>query len=148
MVRFRSIANIGGTEEIFRFKIGILRHGSLAISRRLCTPTCKFSLKNNSITIKLSRMFAEFAQRSLELEHLDKGDYSPEEYEGCIIELQRVNRWLGDARALRLSLLADLEDSQLQRFSVLAVAAGSGELSRVAAQSSRRKKLNGPFTGL
>src|SRR5687767_3490361 len=93
-------------------------------------------------------MFDRFRERSKDLEHLDIGDYTPEEYEGCIIELQRVNQWLGDARALRLSLLADLEDSQLQRFSVLDVAAGSGELLRVAAQWSRRKKLKGTFTGL
>ena len=45
-------------------------------------------------------MFNQFRQRSLELEHLDKGDYTAEEYEGCIVELQRVNRWLGDASAL------------------------------------------------
>jgi hypothetical protein len=32
---------------------------------------------------------------------LDKGDYTAEEYEGCISELQLVNRWLGDASALR-----------------------------------------------
>ena len=42
-----------------------------------------------------------FRQRSFELEHLDKGDYSPEEYETCMVELRRVNRWLGDVSALR-----------------------------------------------
>ncbi|MCA1603483.1 MAG: hypothetical protein LC776_18190, partial [Acidobacteria bacterium] len=43
-------------------------------------------------------MFARFRERSNDLEHLDIGDYTPEEYEGCIVELQRVNQWLGDAR--------------------------------------------------
>ena len=42
-------------------------------------------------------MLNKFKQRSYELERIDKGDYTPEEYEGCIVELQRVNRWLGDA---------------------------------------------------
>jgi ubiquinone/menaquinone biosynthesis C-methylase UbiE len=79
-------------------------------------------------------MFARFDQRSYELEHLDKGDYTPEEYEGCIVELQRVNRWLGDTRALRNSLLKEIEAAQLQTFSVLDVGAGSGELLRVIAQ--------------
>ena len=50
-------------------------------------------------------MFHRFRHRSYELEHLDKGDYTPEEYEGCLVELRRVNRFLGDARALRRSLL-------------------------------------------
>lgn len=93
-------------------------------------------------------MFDRFRERSHKLEHLDIGDYTPEEYEGCIVELQRVNRWLGDARALRLSLLAEIERADLRRFSVLDVAAGSGELLRVAAEWTRRNKLNGSFTAL
>ena len=50
-------------------------------------------------------MFDRFRQRSYELENIDKGTYTPAEYEGCIVELQRVNTWLGDAKALRGSLL-------------------------------------------
>jgi ubiquinone/menaquinone biosynthesis C-methylase UbiE len=92
-------------------------------------------------------MFERFKQRSYELEHLDKGDYTPEEYEGCIVELQRVNRWLGDTRALRNCLLRDIEAEQLQSFSVLDVGAGSGELLRViaewASQTSRQTTLVG-----
>lgn len=93
-------------------------------------------------------MFAKFRERSNDLEHLDIGDYTPEEYEGCIVELQRVNQWLGDARALRLSLLADIARADLRRFSVLDVAAGSGELLRVTAAWTRRNKLRGRFTAL
>src|SRR5215212_353437 len=74
-----------------------------------------------------------FAKRSYELEHLDKGDYTPEEYEGCLVELRRINRFLGDASALRHSLLAEIEREGLKSFSVLDVGAGSGELLRVAA---------------
>jgi ubiquinone/menaquinone biosynthesis C-methylase UbiE len=92
-------------------------------------------------------MLKRFQQRSYELEHLDKGDYTPEEYEGCIVELQRVNRWLGDTRALRNSLLKDVETAQLQSFSVLDVGAGSGELLRVmakwASETDRRARLVG-----
>jgi len=93
-------------------------------------------------------MFARFRKRSNDPEHIDIGDYTPEEYEGCIVELQRVNQWLGDARALRLSLLADIEQADLRSFSVLDVAAGSGELLRVAAAWTRRNKLKGSFTAL
>ena len=73
-------------------------------------------------------MFNQFRARSLKLEHLDKGDYTAEEYEGCIVELQRVNQWLGDASVLRRTLLREIEDSGAQSFSVLDVGAGSGEL--------------------
>lgn len=84
-------------------------------------------------------MFDRFRQRSYELEHLDKGDYTAEEYEGCIIELQLVNRWLGDARALRHSLLHEIEVSAGAEFSVLDVGAGSGELLRVIAGWTRSR---------
>jgi ubiquinone/menaquinone biosynthesis C-methylase UbiE len=78
-------------------------------------------------------MFEKFKQRSYELEHLDTGAYTPEEYESCISELQLVNRWMGDAHALKQSLLKDVEQNSLKEFSVLDVGAGSGELLRVAA---------------
>ena len=61
------------------------------------------------------------------------GNYTPEEYEGCIVELQRVNRWLGDANVLHNTLLRDVQTRKLRSFSVLDVGAGSGELLRVAA---------------
>src|SRR6185295_10536347 len=95
-----------------------------------------------------TRMFNQFRQRSLELEHLDKGDYTPEEYEGCIVELQRVNRWLGDASALRDSLLAEIEKLNLGNFSVLDVGAGSGELLRVVADWARESGRKAQLTGL
>jgi ubiquinone/menaquinone biosynthesis C-methylase UbiE len=93
-------------------------------------------------------MFEQFSQRSLELEHLDKGDYTAEEYEGCIVELQRVNRWLGDARVLRDSLLREIEELNLRRFSVLDVGAGSGELLRVIADWARRSGRKAQLTGV
>jgi ubiquinone/menaquinone biosynthesis C-methylase UbiE len=93
-------------------------------------------------------MFERFRQRSYELEHLDKGDYTPAEYEGCIVELQRVNRWLGDTRALRNSLLKDVEAAQLQTFSVLDVGAGSGELLRVSAEWANETKRATRLVGL
>ena len=93
-------------------------------------------------------MFDRFKQRSYELEHLDKGDYTPEEYEGCIVELQRVNRWLGDTRALGNSLLKDIEAAQLQSFSVLDVGAGSGELLRVIAAWANETKRATRLVGL
>jgi ubiquinone/menaquinone biosynthesis C-methylase UbiE len=93
-------------------------------------------------------MFDQFHQRSTELEHLDKGDYTAEEYEGCIVELQRVNRWLGDARALRHSLLVEIEKLNLQDFSVIDVGAGSGELLGVIATRARETGRHPLLTGV
>ncbi|MGI8656987.1 MAG: methyltransferase domain-containing protein [Pyrinomonadaceae bacterium] len=93
-------------------------------------------------------MFNRFRARSYELEHLDKGDYTPEEYEGCLVELRRINRWLGDARALNRSLLREIERDGLQSFSVLDVGAGSGELLRVAARWARTGKRSAKLIGL
>ena len=58
-------------------------------------------------------MLEKFRHRSLEPENLDKGTYTPEEYEGCLVELRRVNEWLGDANALRDSMLKEIERSDL-----------------------------------
>jgi len=91
-------------------------------------------------------MLEKFKRRSYELENLDKGSYTPEEYEGCISELQLVNRWMGDAHALKQTLLKDVEQHRLPEFSVLDVGAGSGELLRVAASWAR--STNRRFKGV
>ncbi len=89
-----------------------------------------------------------FSERSYELENIDKGDYTPEEYEGCLVELRRVNKWLGDARALKKSLMPEVERAGLESFSVLDVGAGSGELLRVTALEARRRGWRARLTGL
>jgi SAM-dependent methyltransferase len=93
-------------------------------------------------------MLGRFRERSLELEHLDKGDYTPEEYEGCLVELRRVNRWLGDAGALRRSVIPAVERDGLKEFSLLDVGAGSGELLRVVARWARGRGRRARLAGL
>lgn len=93
-------------------------------------------------------MFQRFHERDQRLEHLDTGDYTAEEFEGCLIELQRINRWLGDSGALRRSLLAEIESSGLRNFSVLDVGAGSGELLRVIATWIVNKECQVSLVGL
>jgi ubiquinone/menaquinone biosynthesis C-methylase UbiE len=93
-------------------------------------------------------MFNRFHHRSEELEHLDKGDYTPEEYEGCMVELRRVNRFLGDAGALRRTLLEEIARAGLKDFSVLDVGAGSGELLRVVAGWSHEHERHARLVGL
>lgn len=91
-------------------------------------------------------MLGKFRQRSYELENIDCGNYTAEEYEGCIAELQIVNEWLGDARTLKRTLLKDAETSGLRNLSVLDVGAGSGELLRVVAAWAR--ETDRTFTGV
>jgi ubiquinone/menaquinone biosynthesis C-methylase UbiE len=93
-------------------------------------------------------MVSRFIHRSLELEHLDKGDYAPEEYEGCLVELRRVNRYLGDTSALRRSLPPLIERAELREFSVLDVGAGSGELLRAIADWARATGRRARLVGL
>lgn len=93
-------------------------------------------------------MLERFRQRSQRLEYIDTGDYTPEEYEGCIGELQLVNRWMGDAHSLRTTLLREIETQGLRSFSVLDVGAGSGELLRVVATWARQTKRQFRAVGL
>ena len=93
-------------------------------------------------------MLEKFRQRSLEPENLDKGSYTAEEYEGCLAELRRVNEWLGDANALRDSLLKEIGRKNLRSFSVLDVGAGSGELLRVTAKWARETNRKASLVGL
>src|SRR5438132_3006404 len=93
-------------------------------------------------------MFEKFRHRSLEPENLDKGTYTPEEYEGCLVELRRVNEWLGDVNALRDSLFKEIERGALRSFSVLDVGAGSGELLRVTARWARDTNRAAKLVGL
>ena len=83
-------------------------------------------------------MLEKFKRRSYELEYIDTGSYTPEEYEGCIGELQFVNRWMGDAHALKSTLFREIEAQRLSSLSILDVGAGSGELLRVAASWTRQ----------
>ncbi len=83
-------------------------------------------------------MLDKFKQRSHRLEYIDTGNYTADEYEGCINELQLVNRWMGDAHSLKATLLRDIEAQRLASFSILDIGAGSGELLRVAAMWARQ----------
>jgi Methylase involved in ubiquinone/menaquinone biosynthesis len=89
-----------------------------------------------------------FRTRSAQLELIDTGDYTSEEYEGCLCELRRVNRFLGDARALKKSLLREIEKSGLKNFSALDLGAGSGELLRVCAGFAKAKKIRARLFGV
>jgi ubiquinone/menaquinone biosynthesis C-methylase UbiE len=88
-----------------------------------------------------------FAQRSNKLERIDTGDHTPEEYATFLREIAFINRYLGDRRAIRKTLLREISRESISDFSLLDVGAGSGELlatvADFAARSGRRARLVG-----
>src|SRR5215216_5133941 len=93
-------------------------------------------------------MLDKFKQRSHRLEYIDTGNYTAEEYDDCIGELQLVNRWIGDAHSLKATLLREIEAQRLVSFSILDVGAGSGELLRVGATWARQTNRRLSAVGL
>ena len=89
-----------------------------------------------------------FATRSLKLERIDTGDYTPEEDDRFLHEIRLVNRFIGDRRALQKTLLTEIKKENLREFSVLDVGAGSGELLREIGKFARRKKSRAKLFGL
>lgn len=113
-----------------------------------CQRICSHEQELNFLLGIVLIMFERFQHRSYELENIDKGTYTDEEYEGCLVELRRVNEWLGDEKALHGSLLREIERLDLPAFSVLDVGAGSGELLRAAAKWARKTNRRASLIGL
>ena len=88
-----------------------------------------------------------FEKRSTELERIDTGDYTPAEYATFLREIAFINRYFGDRRALKKTLLCEIEREDLREFNILDVGCGSGELLRMiaefAAKSGRKASLTG-----
>ena len=89
-----------------------------------------------------------FETRSNELERIDTGDYTDEEYKTFLREIRFINRWIGDRWALRRSLLKKIEELELSEFSVLDVGAGSGEILKEIALFARGRKAKAFLAGL
>ncbi len=89
-----------------------------------------------------------FQKRSYQLERIDTGDYTSEEYERFLREISFINRVLGDNRALRKTLLKEVKTKNLPGFSVLDVGAGSGELLRTIADFANRQNRKTKLFGL
>ncbi|MCA1623343.1 MAG: methyltransferase domain-containing protein [Acidobacteria bacterium] len=89
-----------------------------------------------------------YETRSYQLERIDTGDYTPQEYEIFLREIGLVNRFLGDAWALKKTLLREIEKIGLGEFSILDVGAGSGELLRVIANFALKQNRTTKLFGL
>ena len=89
-----------------------------------------------------------FEIRSNERERIDTGDYTPEEYKTFLREIRFINRYLGDGRALKKTLFAEIEKLGLRSFSVLDVGCGSGELLRMIGEFAAKAVRDASLIGL
>ena len=89
-----------------------------------------------------------FAKRSEKLERIDTGDYTPAEYDRFLREIRFINRFTGDTRVLKNTLLREVRHLDLRKFSVLDVGAGSGELLRTIAEFGRKTNREFFLTGV
>ena len=89
-----------------------------------------------------------FKKRSQKPERIDTGDYTAEEYDLFLEDIRLVNRFAGDNRALSKTLLRAIESENLQKFSILDVGAGSGELLRTVAKFAHKQNRRAKLFGL
>ena len=89
-----------------------------------------------------------FDKRATEPERIDIGDYTPEEYQTFLREIAFINRHFGDGRALKKTLLHEIEENDLRELSVLDVGCGSGELLRMIAEFARETGRKASLTGV
>ena len=89
-----------------------------------------------------------FEHRATEPERIDTGDYTPQEYETFLGEIAFINRHFGDGRALRKTLLREIEVNDLREFSVLDVGCGSGELLRIIAGFAESSDRTATLVGI
>lgn len=73
-------------------------------------------------------MFERFAHRSQELERLDTGEFTYDEYRRWEREMWYIHRFFGEIRAMRRTLVADIRQRGTRKVSVVDVGAGSGGL--------------------
>jgi ubiquinone/menaquinone biosynthesis C-methylase UbiE len=89
-----------------------------------------------------------FKTRSLDLERIDTGDYTPAEYDRFLREIAFINRVTGDLRTLKKTLFREIESENLREFSVLDVGAGSGEMLRFVAEFAKGTGRKAALTGI
>ena len=79
-------------------------------------------------------MFGKFRHRSHQLERLDTGDYTPEEYARWHREMQWIHGTFGEWSALEKTLIRNIEEKKLDRVSILDIGAGTGSILRRISQ--------------
>jgi len=87
-------------------------------------------------------------QRISTPEILDSDDCPPREVEASLRDLSRINRWFGGVATTRKLIERVASSTSKKRFTVLEVAAGFGEVPRIAAQQLARKGITLDVTHL
>jgi ubiquinone/menaquinone biosynthesis C-methylase UbiE len=80
-------------------------------------------------------------RRVITPEILDSPDCPPDEAERSLRDLSRINRWFGGVSTTRRMIERVAAKTKQKRFSLLEVAAGHGEVPRIAAQQLSRKGI-------
>jgi len=80
-------------------------------------------------------------QRVVKQELLDSDACSPREVELAMQDLDRVNRWFGGVRTSQASIERVAQVTGSRRFSLLEIAAGSGEVPRIATRNLARRGI-------
>jgi SAM-dependent methyltransferase len=76
-------------------------------------------------------IFEKFRERSHELERLDTGDYTTEEYARWNREMWFIHRFWGEKRAIKNSLIKEIQRDSHDRVSILDVGAGAGGILKL-----------------
>ncbi len=80
-------------------------------------------------------------QRVITSEILDSPDCPPREIEASLRDLSRINRWFGGVATTRKLIERVASATGRKHFSVLEVAAGFGEVPKLAARQLARKRI-------
>lgn len=85
--------------------------------------------------------FPSFTLRSTELERIDRGEFTEDEYALWKKEMKLIHSLLGELRAIRRTLLSEIENDPKGDVSILDVGAGTGDLTANLKQAFGRKRV-------
>lgn len=85
--------------------------------------------------------FPTFKSRSTDLERIDRGEFTTEEYARWKKEMSVIHSLFGEYRAMKRSLIAEVESNPASRVSILDVGAGTGDLTVSVKNAFQRKNV-------
>jgi len=101
-----------------------------------------------TLSVNSVRLQIMLSERSLKPERIDTGDYTAEEYRVFLRDIAFINRFFGDGRALRRTLLHSMAKRREPFVSLLDVGCGSGELLLETARFGKRHGIRTRLFGI